>query len=713
MGATNPAVVGWVLGSVGLLLLVLGTVVYGRKRNAMRKRKAPSFVQAQTQTHKKSGSSEKDKEYGTLRTLAGRSRTDNLKANLNPTAYGGIPSGTGTRIGHGHGHGQGQFRGLSLISVHTPVHRVNFGDENARAISFPTITIARTPSDVRRNRRQNGNDNADANSVSDDEGLDSDIDSFTIVWDDIPDCLRFQMRNTRSFSLTQDRRALEEVLSLTNTLPDRVPEEPSTLLLSNDDFEQVSVDSLVALRAKHEIFHAVHAIRTRGRVIPASSPPNPGESLRKQITRRAFYDEMKLSEDRGVTTGHGRRIRWQEKQTLTGNAANAAAVATTTANKASSKRTRIFLQYQVPLYQDGVDTARVTQIHPLRIGSFRLIAVYYTLAKCSPYWSDDISLASKHNIDDFALNIGSDPWQPDRVADAYQAALQSGWILSLDMTSLSCASPTDAQALRSLVLKFAGHPNQLSQFTQHDELKGKITFVPSFFMDPNSFNEFVDGGGGVMDGDFNVLERSLASRINNRLPGIFGYLSFVGSYGFTWVIGVYLCTGRDEYYSSSIYIPRGFLRGSSDDTNSPNSNVASKQTTDANQQTQAKTIASTISSALSKFIGSTDGDLLHVKGLGLTGGSPSKRGNEMLLKEAKEMETTKYTWPSSLRGFFTHFGANTFNKNFLYTSDQHLYAKRWEALVNSSFPTNDSPSNHSTSASSKQSPGTTMTNHII
>ncbi|KAF5332433.1 hypothetical protein D9758_015106 [Tetrapyrgos nigripes] len=24
------------------------------------------------------------------------------------------------------------------------------------------------------------------------------------------------------------------------------------------------------------------------------------------------------------------------------------------------------------------------------------------------YWSDDISLASKHNIDDFALNIGSE-----------------------------------------------------------------------------------------------------------------------------------------------------------------------------------------------------------------------------------------------------------------------------------------------------------------
>ncbi|KAF5317903.1 hypothetical protein D9758_017798 [Tetrapyrgos nigripes] len=53
-------------------------------------------------------------------------------------------------------------------------------------------------------------------------------------------------------------------------------------------------------------------------------------------------------------------------------------------------------------------------------------------------WSDDISLASEHNIDGFALNIGTDPWQPDRVADAHQAALQSGldFILGYVLPSL-------------------------------------------------------------------------------------------------------------------------------------------------------------------------------------------------------------------------------------------------------------------------------------
>ena len=31
--------------------------------------------------------------------------------------------------------------------------------------------------------------------------------------------------------------------------------------------------------------------------------------------------------------------------------------------------------------------------------------------------------------------------------------------------------------------------------------------------------------------------------------------------------------------------------------------------------------------------------------------------------------------------FFTHYGANTWNKNWIYRSDDWLYAKRWEQLV--------------------------------
>jgi hypothetical protein len=41
-----------------------------------------------------------------------------------------------------------------------------------------------------------------------------------------------------------------------------------------------------------------------------------------------------------------------------------------------------------------------------------------------------------------------------------------------------------------------------SQFTRHPDLTGQnaVFFVPSFFIDPQTFNQY----GDVMDGDFNV-----------------------------------------------------------------------------------------------------------------------------------------------------------------------------------------------------------------
>jgi glucan endo-1,3-alpha-glucosidase len=104
-------------------------------------------------------------------------------------------------------------------------------------------------------------------------------------------------------------------------------------------------------------------------------------------------------------------------------------------------------------------------------------------------------------------------------------------------SALPCASPTDAQALRTLVNTNAAHPNQLqydtrafvstfagetctfgqssvpngwaTQFAGNPELKGKIYFVPAFFVDPVKFAEF----GDVMDGDFNVCLMFTSSKL--------------------------------------------------------------------------------------------------------------------------------------------------------------------------------------------------------
>jgi glucan endo-1,3-alpha-glucosidase len=139
-------------------------------------------------------------------------------------------------------------------------------------------------------------------------------------------------------------------------------------------------------------------------------------------------------------------------------------------------------------------------------------------------WSTDCNLAGSYGIDGFALNMGSDWWQPDRIDDAYNAA-QPGFkmFLSLDMTSLSCNSQADGNNLVNLVKRWANHPNQamhngkvlVSTFAGSDCTFGtgsshgwqssfvdvlknngvNIFFVPSIFSDISTFssNTWMDG----------------------------------------------------------------------------------------------------------------------------------------------------------------------------------------------------------------------------
>lgn len=95
---------------------------------------------------------------------------------------------------------------------------------------------------------------------------------------------------------------------------------------------------------------------------------------------------------------------------------------------------------------------------------------------------------------------------------------------------LPCGSASDAQTLRNYITEFATHPNQFkydgrvfastfagencnfaqgtaaqgwkTQFTQHTDLQGQnaVYFVPSFFVDPATFNQYND----VLDGAMNV-----------------------------------------------------------------------------------------------------------------------------------------------------------------------------------------------------------------
>ncbi|THH03990.1 hypothetical protein EW145_g5848 [Phellinidium pouzarii] len=146
-------------------------------------------------------------------------------------------------------------------------------------------------------------------------------------------------------------------------------------------------------------------------------------------------------------------------------------------------------------------------------------------------WLDDIKLANANGIDAFALNIGSDSWEPNQVKKAYAAAEQSKTtfklFISFDMTALPCATARNAASLRNYITTYAKHPSQfkyngkvfastfsgekctfgqrsvsqgwVSQFTGQLTGSNSVFFVPSFFVDPNNFRTYAS----AMDGQLN------------------------------------------------------------------------------------------------------------------------------------------------------------------------------------------------------------------
>lgn len=77
-----------------------------------------------------------------------------------------------------------------------------------------------------------------------------------------------------------------------------------------------------------------------------------------------------------------------------------------------------------------------------RDGGQKYVFAHHMVGNTFPYtvndWLDDIKLANANGIDAFALNVGSDSWQPDQVKNAFTAAEQSNTtfklFISFDMT---------------------------------------------------------------------------------------------------------------------------------------------------------------------------------------------------------------------------------------------------------------------------------------
>lgn len=145
-------------------------------------------------------------------------------------------------------------------------------------------------------------------------------------------------------------------------------------------------------------------------------------------------------------------------------------------------------------------------------------------------WLEDLKLAGANEIDGFALNIGVEAWQKDRVLDCFRASERLSddnefkFMLSFDMTSIPGHSVNDIGHISSYLSLLAHHPRMfrhpssnrivVSAFSGENCHFGKsclaegwahlkqelcvissVDLIPAFFMDPaqNGCVKCIDG----------------------------------------------------------------------------------------------------------------------------------------------------------------------------------------------------------------------------
>ncbi|EIM79643.1 glycoside hydrolase [Stereum hirsutum FP-91666 SS1] len=106
--------------------------------------------------------------------------------------------------------------------------------------------------------------------------------------------------------------------------------------------------------------------------------------------------------------------------------------------------------------------------------------VGYTYAYTESDWASDIAEAAAQGLDGFVLNMGVDDWQPARIADAFTAAEASSTgfklMISLDVSSLTCATSSDVTNLRALATAHSTSAAYLTMCTDGTALPMLSTF---------------------------------------------------------------------------------------------------------------------------------------------------------------------------------------------------------------------------------------------
>lgn len=143
-------------------------------------------------------------------------------------------------------------------------------------------------------------------------------------------------------NIAQQERHLQQVWECLADV--QIDDSPS--FLSNygvePEYNELSFDSLVCLREKHQTYHAAHSVRTQPRCNSTKEEDSESKhlkmSMRKEILT-VYHESLRLQgQKRGVTTGKERETRWTQPSSSnqTGNALNAAVVADNMAKKVST-----------------------------------------------------------------------------------------------------------------------------------------------------------------------------------------------------------------------------------------------------------------------------------------------------------------------------------------------------------------------------------------
>jgi len=90
-----------------------------------------------------------------------------------------------------------------------------------------------------------------------------------------------------------------------------------------------------------------------------------------------------------------------------------------------------------------------------------------------------------------------------------------------------------------------------------------------------------------------------------------------------------------------------------------------------------QSIVPSLPSSILKTLGSLETDNQYLAGLGLPTTNVATNASSSLSKrsDGSVYMATVSPW------FFTHYGPDTYNKNWIYLADDHLYARRWENLI--------------------------------